>query len=150
MLLLAQGWEQVQGLLPVRKQQEPQGFQGIQAMPYQLKKNVAVSRLISLDLTGLGVRVALHADRLARALASAGVGLGALTTHWQTAAVSDAAVAVDGSQALQMCLQFTAKVTFSNKLHGLNRLNDQCDLLVRKLARSDVRVDITSREDFSA
>ena len=57
--------------------------------------------------TSLGVRVALHADRLARPLACASVGLGALTTHRQAAHVADTTVALDALQALQVHAQFT-------------------------------------------
>ena len=43
----------------------------------------------------LGVLVALHADRLARALAGAGVGGGALAADRKAATVADATVAVN-------------------------------------------------------
>ena len=61
-------------------------------------------------LRRLGVLGALDADGLARALAGAGVGRGALAAHGQAAAMADAAVAVDGLEALEVGLQFAAQV----------------------------------------
>jgi hypothetical protein len=61
----------------------------------------------------------------------------------------DSAIAVNGGQPLEMRLLLATKVTFSDEFHGLDHLNDHSDLLVREFARSDVRIDIASGEDFS-
>jgi hypothetical protein len=44
--------------------------------------------------------------------------------------MTNATAAVDGLQTLEMALQLTAKVTFSDELHGLNALHDLRKLFV--------------------
>ena len=53
-----------------------------------------------------------NTDRLTRTLTSAGVGRGALAANWQTAAMTDATIAVDRLKPLQIGLDFTAKIAF--------------------------------------
>ena len=67
------------------------------------------------------VRRHAHADGLARTLPGAGIGLGALTTHWQAAEVADAAVALDALEALQVHADFTAQVAFDYVLELIAR-----------------------------
>jgi len=55
---------------------------------------------------GLGVGIALHADGLARAFARAGVGLGALAAHRETAHVTNSAIALDALQTFQIHAEF--------------------------------------------
>ena len=74
--------------------------------------------------SSLRVRVALHADGLAGTFARAGVRLGALTAHWQTAQMADAAVAFDALQALEVDAQFAAQIAFDDILSFLDRVDD--------------------------
>lgn len=104
---------------------------------------------MALDLSSLGVRIALNADSLTRTFACACIRLRALTTNGEATAMPDSAIAVNGGQPLEMRLLLATKVTFSDEFHGLDHLNDHSDLLVREFARSDVRIDIASGEDFS-
>src|SRR5690606_36437749 len=56
---------------------------------------------------------------LARTLARARIGLGALATHRQAAAMAEAAVAADVHQALDVHRRFAAQVTFDGELANL-------------------------------
>jgi hypothetical protein len=91
---------------------------------------------------GLGVLGALDADGLARALAGAGVGAGALAADGQAAAVPDAAVAIDGLEALEILLQLPAQVTLDDVLVLLDDLDDAVELLVGQLLGPDVGADL--------
>ncbi len=73
-----------------------------------------------LDFAGFGVGVALHADCLAGALAGSGVGRGALATDGQSAPVADAAITVDCLEALEIALNFAAKVAFDDNLERID------------------------------
>ena len=93
-----------------------------------------------LRLGGLGVLGALDAHRLARALARARVGRRALSAHRQPAAMTNAAIAIDRLQALEIGLHFAAKIAFDWQLARLNRVDDFRELLRRQLVRTDVSV----------
>ena len=84
-----------------------------------------------------GVRIALHADRLARTFARAGVGLGALAAHRQTAHVADATIALDALQALEVHAEFAAQIAFDHVLAILNRVNDLRQLRFGQILGAD-------------
>ena len=96
---------------------------------------------------GLGVRVALHADGLARTFARAGVGLGALTAHGQPAQVADAAVALDTLKALQVHTDFAAQIAFDHVFAFLNGMNDLRKLLLVQGFRPQARIDAGAVQD---
>lgn len=95
----------------------------------------------------LGVRIALHADRLARSLARACVGLRPLAAHRQAAQMADTAVALDALQALQIHAQFPAQVTFDDILAVLDGVDDLGHLLFIQILRADARVDLGLYQD---
>jgi hypothetical protein len=89
-----------------------------------------------LPAAGFGILGALDADGLAGALAGAGVGAGALAAHGQAAAMADAAVAIDGLEALEIRLDFPAQVALDGELAGGDGVDELVKLLgVRFLAR---------------
>lgn len=97
---------------------------------------------------GLGIRIALHADRLARTFARAGVGLGALTAHWQSTQMADATVAFDTLQALQVHAEFAAQIAFDDILASLDRVHDLGHLVFIQVFGADARVDLRAFEDL--
>src|ERR1041384_8284297 len=98
--------------------------------------------------SGLRVRVALHANGLARTFARAGVRLGALTANRQTAEMADAAIALDALQALQVDAQFTAQIAFDDILAFLDRMHDLRKLILIEVLGADARVDLRASEDL--
>jgi hypothetical protein len=97
---------------------------------------------------GLGVRIALHADRLARTFARAGVGLGALAAHGQAAHVADATVALDALQALEVHAEFAAQIAFDDIFAFLDRVNDLGELRLGQILRADGRVNVRAFENL--
>jgi hypothetical protein len=97
--------------------------------------------------TGLGVGVALHADSLARAFASAGVGLGALAAHREAAQMADAPVAFDALEALQIHAQFAAKIAFDDVFAVLDGVHDLGDLLLVEVFRAERGINLRVGED---
>jgi hypothetical protein len=77
-----------------------------------------------LDFAGFCVGIALHADGLARALAGSRVGRGTLSPDRQSAPVADAAITVDGLEALKVALNFAAKVALDDNLERVDGVND--------------------------
>jgi hypothetical protein len=100
-----------------------------------------------LRLTSLGVFVALHADRLAGALARTGVGASALTANRETAAMTNATVAIDRLEALEILLQFAAKVALDHILVLLNDLDDAVELLIGQRLGADIGADFSHFQD---
>src|ERR1700760_1757186 len=98
--------------------------------------------------TGLGVRIALHTDRLAGALAGAGVGLRALAAHRQAAQVTHAAITLDALQALEVHADFAAEVTLNDILAFLDRVDDLRELLLGQVFRTDGRVNVRAFENL--
>ena len=96
---------------------------------------------------GLRVRVALHANSLARTFACAGVGAGSLTTHGKPAQMPDAPVALDGLKALEIQAEFAAQIAFNDILALLNRVDDLRELLLVEILGADGRVDAGLLED---
>ena len=85
-------------------------------------------RLFS-EFTSLGVLGADDADGLARALAGAGVGLGALAADGKTAAMADATVAIDRLEALQIALDIPAEIALDQQAAAGDRVDDGVELL---------------------
>src|SRR5579862_4685960 len=98
--------------------------------------------------TGLRVRIALHADCLARTFARAGVGLRALTAHRQAAHVANAAIALDALQPLEIHADFAAQIAFNDIFAILNRMDDLRELRFAEILRADARVDLGLRQDL--
>ena len=90
----------------------------------------------------------MDADGLARALASAGVGLGALTADGKAAAMANASVAVDGLEALEIGLKFPAEIAFDGELANGDRLDDLVELFRGQILRPHIGVDVSLIEDF--
>src|SRR5262245_5198594 len=95
----------------------------------------------------LRVRIALHADGLARTFAGAGVGLRSLAAHGQAAHVADAAVALDTLQALQVHADLAAQIAFDDILAVLNRVHDLGKLLLGEILGANRRIDLRAGED---
>src|SRR5579859_1688202 len=91
---------------------------------------------------GLGVRVALHADGLAWSFARAGVGLGPLAAHRQSAHVPDATITFDALQPFEVHANFTAQVAFYDVPALLNGMDNLRKLLFGQILRADARIDI--------
>jgi len=99
--------------------------------------------------TSLGIGVALHTDSLARPLAGAGVGRGALAAHRQAALVADTAITLDALKSLEVHAQFAAKVTFNDILAGLDGVNDLGQLIFVKVLGAEGGIDLgLGQDDF--
>ena len=96
---------------------------------------------------GLGSWAANHADGLARALAGAGVGLGALAAHRQAAQVADAAVAFDALHPLQVHTNLAAQIAFNDIFAVLDCVDDLGELLLGQVLRTDPRIDLSLGQD---
>ena len=97
--------------------------------------------------TGLGSRVADNADRLARALAGAGVGLGALASNRQATEVADTTVAFDGLEALEVHADFAAQVALDDVLAVLDGMNNLRELSLGQIFGADAGIDIGFGQD---
>ena len=95
----------------------------------------------------LRIRVALHADGLARSFAGAGVGLGALAAHGQSPQVADAAVAFDTLKAFQVHTDFAAQITFDDVFAILDRVHDLGQLRFGQVFRANGAFDTGFFED---
>ena len=96
---------------------------------------------------GLGVRIALHADSLARTFACAGIRLGALATDGQSAEMADAAVALDALETLQVHTDFAAEIAFDHVFAVLDGMNDLRKLGFGEVASADGTFDPGFLED---
>ncbi len=96
---------------------------------------------------GFGGGVADDANGLARAFAGAGVGLGALTANGQTAKVADAAMALDGLEALEVHANLAAQIAFDDVFAVLNRVNNLRELLLGQILGADAGFDVCPGED---
>ena len=96
---------------------------------------------------GLGVRIALDADGLARTFARAGVGLGALAANRQAAQVADATIALDALQALEVHADFAAQIAFDDVLAVLDGVDDLRELRFVQILGADARIDLGLFED---
>jgi hypothetical protein len=97
--------------------------------------------------SSLGIGVPDDADGLARALPSAGVGLGALSPDWQAPQVANSSVTLDGLESLKVHPQFAAQVAFDNILAILNGMDDLRDLLLVEGLGSKTRVNLRVLQD---
>src|ERR1700758_5290942 len=96
---------------------------------------------------GLGVRIALNADGLARTLARAGVGGGPLTADGQAAEMPDAAVTFDTLKAFEVHADFAAQIALDHILAVLDRVNDLRELLLVQILGADGGIDFGLLED---
>ena len=98
--------------------------------------------------TGLRIRIALHADGLARTFAGTGIGLGALAAHGQATHVADAAVALDALEALEVHADFAAEITFDHVLAFLDGMDDLGKLLLGQILGADGRINVRALENL--
>ena len=82
------------------------------------------------------------ADRLAFALACAGVGAGALATDRQSTLVALAAITVDRLQALDVALQLASEVTLDFKAVLGNQFRNFVDLLFGQFAGASIGIEL--------
>lgn len=92
--------------------------------------------------TGLGSWVAHHADGFARAFARAGIGLGTLATHRQTAQMAHPAVALNALKTLEVHTNFTPQVAFNHVFAILNGVHDLGKLLFGQVFGANAGIDI--------
>jgi len=92
--------------------------------------------------TSFSVGIALYADGLARALASARIRLGALPANGQTPEVANAAIAFDALQTLQVHADLPAQIAFYHVFAILNRVNDLGELLFIQAFGTNARIDV--------
>src|SRR6478736_1166576 len=97
-----------------------------------------------LRLDFLGLR---NANGLARALAGTGVGAGALTADGQAAAVTDAAVAIDGLEALQVAGDLTAEITLHHPLVVGDDMENLVQLLFGQIRSAHVGIETGGLDD---
>src|SRR5688572_16635221 len=97
---------------------------------------------------GLGVRVALYADGLARAFARARVCLGALAADGQAAEMANAAVALDTLEALQVHTDFAAEITLDHILAVLDRMDNLRELGFAQVFRAHRAINPRALEDL--
>ena len=81
----------------------------------------------------------LLADRLTRTLTGTSVGLGTLTADRQTTTMTQAAIATQVHQALDLHVDFATQVTFNDELAHF--ATKQLNLLVTKILDFCCRVD---------
>ena len=93
-------------------------------------------------MNGLLAFSALDADGLAFAFASAGIRVSALAADRESLAVTNATVAVDLLEALQIEWQFPAEVAFDNVVVGLDVGDDGTQLLVGQFTGAGIWIDI--------
>ena len=97
---------------------------------------------------GLGLRIALDTNSLARALAGAGVGGGALAADRQTAQVTNAAITLDALEALQVHADLAAQIAFDHVSAVLDRMDDLGYLLFAKIFGADLAIDFGALENI--
>src|SRR5256885_9119680 len=101
-----------------------------------------------LSPLGLRHRLLLPRDRLARTLPRARVRARALATDGQTSAVTEAAVAADLLETLDVQRGFAAEVTFDGEA-AVDDLADLRDLWLGEVAHADAAVDARLLEDVA-
>src|SRR4030095_58021 len=106
-----------------------------------------VSHKNELVNAGLGVGITLHADSLARPLACAGVGAGALATHGQAAQVADATVTLDGLQTFEVQADFAAQIALDDVFAVLDCVDNLRELLLVQVLRTDGVINPGRGED---
>src|SRR5258706_13916688 len=96
---------------------------------------------------GLGGGIAHHTDGFARTFARARVGLSTLAAHRQAAQVTDAPVAFDTLQALQIHANLATEVAFDDVLAILDGMDNQGELLLGEIFGTDGGVDLGISQD---
>src|SRR5439155_16618846 len=89
----------------------------------------------------------LAGDRLGRALARARVGVGALAAHRQAATMTQAAIAAEVHQPLDVDAGLTAKVAF-DEIVTVDHFADLQDFLVAQLADATIQRDLDLLDDL--
>src|SRR5690349_20730672 len=89
----------------------------------------------------------LAGDRLGRALARARIGVGALAAHRQAATVTQAAIAAEIHQPLDVDAGLTAKVAF-DEIVAVDHFADLQDFLVAQLADATFGRDLDLLHDL--
>src|SRR5437016_9176848 len=89
----------------------------------------------------------LAGDRLGRSLARARVGMGALTAHRQTAAMTQAAIAAEVHQTLDVDADLTAKIAL-DQIVAVDHFADLQHFLVAELADATVGRDLDLLDDL--
>src|SRR3974390_1887650 len=97
---------------------------------------------------GFGGWTTNDADRLARAFAGAGGGLGALPANRQSAQVANAAVALDTLESLEVHANLAAEVAFDDVLAILNGMHDLRELLLGQILGADAGINLRLVQDF--
>ena len=96
---------------------------------------------------GFGSGVTDDTDGLARAFARAGVGLSALTANRQATQVTDATIALDALQALQVHADLAAKIAFDHVFAVLNGVNDLRELRLGQIFCADAGINVGPGQD---
>ena len=96
---------------------------------------------------GLGSWAPHDTHRLARPLARAGVGLGSLSPHRQTAQVTDATIRFDALQSFEIHTDLSAQIAFNDILAILNGVNDLRELLLGQILGANARINICLGQD---
>src|SRR6185312_6270051 len=89
----------------------------------------------------------LAGDRLGRALARARIGVGALTTHRQAAAMTQAAIAAEVHQTLDVDTGLAAKIAL-DEIVTVDHFADLQDFLVAQLADATILRDLHLLDDL--
>jgi hypothetical protein len=88
------------------------------------------------------------ANGAAGAFAGAGVSAGALAADGQTLAMTDAAVTIDGLEALEVTGEFAAEVTLHHPLVLGDDVEDFVELLLGKILGAHVSVETGLGDDL--
>src|SRR5436309_1490145 len=97
---------------------------------------------------GLGGGVADHTDGLARAFASARVGLGTLAAHGQAAQVANATVTLDALETLEIHANLPAQIAFDGVFAVLNGMDDLRKLLFGQVLGPNAGINVGASEDL--
>src|SRR6185295_16178493 len=89
----------------------------------------------------------LAGDRLGRTLARARIGVGALATHRQAATMTQAAIAAEVHQTLDVDAGLTAKVAL-DQIVAVDHFADLQDFLVAQLADATIQRDLDLFDDL--
>src|SRR5438552_14834443 len=96
---------------------------------------------------GFGIGITLNADGLARSLAGPGIGLGALTADRQPTQMADAAITLDGLEALEVQTDFAAQVAFGDVFAVLDGVDELRQLLFVQIFGAQSRIDAGLGQD---
>src|SRR3954453_2483607 len=109
-----------------------------------------VESCVERELMNASLRagVASHTDCLTRAFAGARIRLGALATNGQAAQVTDAAIAFDTLQALEIHADFAAEIAFDHILTVLDGVDDLRKLGLGEIFGANLGIDLGAGEDL--